>query len=134
MRQMTLNWFAGRHFYSMNMPSKVLVLKLLKKTIVSYHGSDFARSTFLETRGLVKALVRLLSHDDTCIPRIVIRALKNLSIDNPQFQDLLIKNGVTSRVVSFLRDSDSAYETQYWAVVFFHMLLANGMKFNLNFT
>ena len=55
-----------------------------------YACKDVSKSVFVSSRGLIKSFIRLLTHEDTCIPRIVIRSLKNLAVDNCKFYYLEI--------------------------------------------
>ena len=83
------------------------------------------KDSFTECRGILKSIGKLISHDDTCIPRITIRSLKHLAQDNLEFQNLIIKNGLLSQIIKKLKPIDKSFDTQYWSVVFFHTLLLN---------
>ena len=86
---------------------------------------DLAKSSFTQCRGVLKSLKKTLSHQDTCIPRITIRALKCLAQDDIPFQDAIIYHNIIAEILRILKSSDKSDETSYWSVMFLHMILVN---------
>jgi hypothetical protein len=94
-----------------------------------YAAKEISTKTFTEARGLIKSLFRLFAHDDTVIPRIVIRSLKQFANNNgsflniyyeASFQDALIRSGIITKVLPLMnRGGEDGSETQYWTIVIF---------------
>lgn len=82
---------------------------------------DVARQDFCELKGLLRVLLVLLS-EDSCIPRIILRSLKCLGLNNETFQQEMIKNEVVKKSIPFLKASDE--EAQYWALSLLHDLIS----------
>ncbi|KAI9328201.1 hypothetical protein DFJ73DRAFT_862136 [Zopfochytrium polystomum] len=82
---------------------------------------EFARSAFCEVKGIVKILLNLLSSTETCIPRVTLRVLKNLSVRNESFQHDILKAGVLKKTVPLIKSTD--LETQFWSLALLHDLL-----------
>lgn len=86
---------------------------------------DIFKESFTGCRGILKPIGRLITHNDSCIPRITLRSLKHLAQDNIEFQNSIIKNDILPKIIRTLKSDEINHETQYWSIVFFHDLLLN---------
>ncbi|KAJ3385285.1 hypothetical protein HDU92_003123 [Lobulomyces angularis] len=82
---------------------------------------DVARKEFCESPGLLKILLALLS-EDNCIPRVLLRCLKCLGVNNEEYQMEMVKANVVKKTLPFLKNSDE--DAQYWALSLLHDLIS----------
>ncbi|KAJ3291789.1 hypothetical protein HK104_005803 [Borealophlyctis nickersoniae] len=85
---------------------------------------DVGRSEFSQMRGMAKTMANMLTAEETCIPRIVLRTLKYLGIRNEKFQKEMRRSGIIAKIVPCLKSADD--ETQCWALALLHDLLSSG--------
>lgn len=84
---------------------------------------DVGRKEFCELKGLLRVLLMLLS-EESCIPRIILRSLKCLGMNNEAFQLEMISNQVVKSTIPFIKSQDE--EAQYWALSLLHDLMGFG--------
>jgi hypothetical protein len=81
---------------------------------------DVGRKEFCELKGLLRVLLMLLG-EESCIPRIILRSLKCLGMNNDGFQLEMISTQVVKKAIPFLKSHDE--EAQYWALSLLHDLM-----------
>ncbi|KAI8611280.1 armadillo-type protein, partial [Chytriomyces sp. MP71] len=85
-----------------------------------------ARQAFSKVRGIAKILVDMIGHPsssaDSFMPRVALRTLKCIAVQNDAFQADLIKVGALKRLVPYVESADN--EAQFWAVSLLHDLVA----------
>ncbi|TPX45792.1 hypothetical protein SeLEV6574_g03655 [Synchytrium endobioticum] len=83
---------------------------------------DVAREQFAASKGLAKALASMLAGgEESCIPRVTLRSLKCLSLNNDQFQADILRAGIMKKVLGCLSATDE--DTRYWALAVLHDLI-----------
>ncbi|KAI9090025.1 hypothetical protein DFS34DRAFT_380747 [Phlyctochytrium arcticum] len=84
------------------------------------------KEQFHRMNGLLNALGTLLSSDDSCIPRLVLRSLKYLGMRNDEYQLEMIRNGFVQKIVPLLSGAENTDpDCPLWAMALLHDLLAH---------
>ncbi|KAJ3126866.1 hypothetical protein HK098_007070, partial [Nowakowskiella sp. JEL0407] len=82
---------------------------------------DVAKNDFCRVPGISKIFTNLLTSEEACVPRIILRTFKSLGLRNQPFQQEMLKSGVITKTIPLLKSNDE--ETQYWALALLHDLM-----------
>lgn len=84
-----------------------------------------ARACFVQSRGILRSLMNLLDNESRLFPRIILRILKQLGKDSPEFQQAIIDyddGSFLDKILDFLLPTHDE-ETSYQAISLVHSLL-----------